>query len=441
MKNRLELARDLLSDDGSIFVQISDDGVAELHVLMKEIFNKNGENNFINKITVKTRSPSGFASVNPGVFESAEYILAFAKNKKNWTYNRLYVKSEYDPNYKWFVENKYAPVEEWNIVDIGEAVAKDLGYPSKSETIKDLSRPNSLGNYAKEYFNQKVSQFAITNAASVFQSTAIGDDAGAKAVECRERSKIERDKVFKVERDNHYTIFVYNGREMAFYANKIRIIDGEKSPSILLSNIWMDTPYEGIAKEGNVTLKGGKKPEKLLKRIIEMATNEGDLVLDFFMGSGTTCAVAHKLKRRYIGIDQLDYGDNDAIGRLESVINGDTTGISSSVKWIGGGSFVSCDLAKLNQKFIDDITAKPDELDSIYQAILNSPYLNEQTSSEMLSENEADFKQLSKEDKIQVILDVLSMNELYVNLSEIDDEEMSISDSDKAFNKSFYGDQ
>lgn len=89
MKNRLEIARKLLREDGAIFVQISDDGVAELHCLLKEIFNKDGENNFINKITVKTKSPSGFASVNPGVFETAEYILAFAKHKQKWTYNPI----------------------------------------------------------------------------------------------------------------------------------------------------------------------------------------------------------------------------------------------------------------------------------------------------------------------------------------------------------------
>ena len=87
MKNRLDIACRLLSDDCAIFVQISDDGMAELHRLLKDIFCRNGENNFINKITVRTKSPSGFASVNPGVFETAEYILAFAKDKKRWRYN------------------------------------------------------------------------------------------------------------------------------------------------------------------------------------------------------------------------------------------------------------------------------------------------------------------------------------------------------------------
>lgn len=91
-------------------------------------------------------------------------------------------------------------------------------------------------------------------------------------------------------------------------------------PSIQLSNIWIDTPYEGIAKEGNVTLKGGKKPEKLIKRIIEMATNEGDLVMDYHLGSGTTCAVAHKLGRQYIGIEQLDTQMDKILTRLPGVI-------------------------------------------------------------------------------------------------------------------------
>jgi adenine-specific DNA-methyltransferase len=121
MKNRLEISRDLLSNDGAIFVQISDDGVAELHVLMKEVF---GYENFINKIAVRTKSPSGFASVNPGVFETAEYILGFAKDKKSWTYNVQYTETPYDPNYKWIIRNKEEHYSKWNIEDINLVVAK-----------------------------------------------------------------------------------------------------------------------------------------------------------------------------------------------------------------------------------------------------------------------------------------------------------------------------
>ena len=135
MKNRLEVARDLLAKDGAIFVQINDDGVAELHELMKEIFCKD-KNNFINKITVKTKSPSGFASVNPGLFETAEYILAFAKNKPEWNYNTQYVRSEFDPNYKWYVENKKEDYSKWKIVDLFDYVSKENGYTSKEDAIK-----------------------------------------------------------------------------------------------------------------------------------------------------------------------------------------------------------------------------------------------------------------------------------------------------------------
>lgn len=79
-------------------------------------------------------------------------------------------------------------------------------------------------------------------------------------------------------------------------------------------------PTKALPRRDRVTLKGGKKPERLLRRIIEMSTDPGDLVLDYHMGSGTTCAVAHKLGRRYIGVEQLDYGDNDSLRRLRGVV-------------------------------------------------------------------------------------------------------------------------
>lgn len=95
-------------------------------------------------------------------------------------------------------------------------------------------------------------------------------------------------------------------------------------------------------------MKGGKKPEKLLRRIIEMSTNEGDLVMDFHLGSGTTTATAHKLKRKYIGIEQLRYEENDSLKRMQKVLEGEQSGISKIVNWQGGGSFVYMELMELN---------------------------------------------------------------------------------------------
>ena len=176
MKNRLEIARELLSDDGAIFVQISDDGVGELHLILKDVFNNDGENNFINKITVKTKSPSGFASVNPGVFETAEYILAFAKHKSQWKFNQQYVKSEYDANYAFYITNPDQPCSDWVFERVYSLVAKELGYSDKKAALKKVN---------EHLFMQLVGDFALKNKERVFRLTAINDDAAAEAVALR----------------------------------------------------------------------------------------------------------------------------------------------------------------------------------------------------------------------------------------------------------------
>lgn len=428
MKNRLEIARRLLSRDGALFVQVSDDGVGELHCLLKDVF---GTENFINKITVKTKSPSGFASVNPGVFETAEYILGFAKNKRAWKYNPQYVESGYDTNYKSVVVNKDDPAEEWDIRNIVDVLAEERGFESAKAMRDDLG---------KIVVDDMVAQFAFENAGAVFRYTAIGNNAGQIVVETRDKSKRQPDKIFTVERDGRYTVHVHKGQEMAFYSKKLHEVDGELVPSMQVSNIWTDTPYEGIASEGGVTLKGGKKPEKLIRRILEMASDPGDIVLDYHLGSGTTCAVAHKIGRRYIGIEQLEYGDDDSTARLATVIDGDTTGISKAVKWKGGGSFVYCELAKLNQRFVDEIEVAGDEaaLLDIYSRIMQSGFVSYRVDPAAIKEAADDFQALLLEDKKRFLMEILDKNLLYVNYCDIDDEEFDISDKDKAFTRSFY---
>ena len=431
MKNRLEVARDLLSNDGAIFVQISDDGVGELHCLLKEVFNRNGENNFINKITIKTKSPSGFASVNPGVFETAEYILAFAKKKSNWTYNRQYVESTYDPNYKWYITNINDDYWSWNIVDVFEYVAKEHGYSNRKEIEREIG---------KDTFLNLVSDFVLIHKDSVFQSTAIGNDAGSDVIEIRELSKRNRDTVYSVSRKDYYTVYAYNGREIAFYSKKIRNIDGKDVPTMLLSNIWNDISYEGIAKEGSVTLKGGKKPERLIRRIIEMASNTNDIVLDFFAGSGTTASVALKLNRQFITVDQLDSQIDMSMKRLLSVVNGDSTGISKAVNWQGGGSFVYCELSKANQNFIDEIedAKTQDELAVIWKRMQETGFMSYQIKAKDIDVDADDFKALSMDDQKRFLIESLDKNLLYIPYSEVDNEEYNISKEDKRLTREFY---
>lgn len=412
-------------------MQISDDGVAELHRLLKDIFNKHGNNNFINKITIKTKSPSGFASVNAGVFETAEYIIAFAKNKRLWKYNEQFVESDYDPNYKWFIPNIDATFSEWEVVDLFEFIASGKGYNSKKEAIK------TIGINA---FNEIVADFALNNSGQIFQSTAIGDDAGVEVVRIREKSKLTPNIVYQVKRNNHYDVYVYGGREMAFYSKKIRTIDGKKVPSIQLSNIWTDTPYEGIAKEGDVKLKGGKKPEKLLRRIIEMASNEGDIVLDFFGGSGTTAAVAHKLNRRYIIAEQLDNHIHLIKSRLKSVIGGDKSGISKSINWTGGGSFVYCELKKANQIFLDQIecATTSEQLKEIWNIMQEKAFLSYVYDTKKINDNYSSFEKLNIELQKQFLFEILDKNMLYVPYSEINNQDYDVSTEDKKLNEQFY---
>lgn len=434
MKNRLSVAKDLLSDDGALFVQISDDGVGELMVLLKDIFNNTGENNFINKITVKTKSPSGFASVNPGVFETAEYIIAYAKNKKLWKFNPQYVESEFDTNYKWYIPNKDSNYQDWQVLDLFDHVAKEQGFSGLNEAKKKL--------HAK-VFQEMVSEFAFSNANNIFQSTAIGDNAGAETVRVRDESRENRDKIYKVTRDGRYDIYIINGREMAFYSKKIRSIDGREVPTMQLSNIWTDVPYEGIAREGNVTLKGGKKPEKLVRRIIDIATNPNDIVMDFHVGSGTTAAVAHKLGRQYIGIEQLDDQVEKALRRLSEVINSDTTGISNAVNWQGGGDFVYLELARWNEEAKEKILSATnlEELEKFFDELYERYFLNYNVKTKEFKEKtlkEDEFRNISLDKQKKLFVEMLDMNQMYVNFSERNDSKYNLNSDDIQLSEEFY---
>lgn len=190
----------------------------------------------------------------------------------------------------------------------------------------------------------------------------------------------------------------------------------------------------------------GQKPEKLIQRIIESSSNEGDIVLDFFLGSGTTAATAHKLNRRYIGIEQMDYIETAICNRMKDVVTGvDQNGISKKVNWHGGGSFIYCELMEQNSKIIKEISkANDDNIMNLYEIISKSPFLlNYKVDEESLKDfkNIELFKRLSLEDKKRILVEFLDKNLLYVNFSEIEDKEKDISEEDRNFTKSFYGEE
>ena len=162
--------------------------------------------------------------------------------------------------------------------------------------------------------------------------------------------------------------------------------------------------------------------------------------MDYHLGTGTTCAVAHKMEMHYIGIEQLDYGQDDSLVRLQNVIAGEQGGISKSVDWHGGGSFVYCELAKLNQVVAEEIEAAADEetLSAIYERMIQSGFISYKGKPADIAAAAADYAALSMDDKKLFLMEILDKNLLYVNYCDMDDEEFGISEADKAFTRSFY---
>ena len=196
-----------------------------------------------------------------------------------------------------------------------------------------------------------------------------------------------------------------------------------------------------IKDKGGVKFVNSKKPEKILYRLIKMITKPNDLILDFHLGSGTTAAVAHKMGRRYIGIEQMDYIENIAVKRLKKVIDGEQTGISKTVNWQGGGSFVYCELKENGQKLIDSVLSSDVEsIDEIKEKIFSDDRIVPYITKQELEKVDKDFLNLKLEEKKKVLMDLIDKNKLYINYSDIDNEEYDISKEEKQFNNSFYKD-
>ena len=429
IKNRLEIAKKLLKEDGAIFVQVDDNEAAHLKILLNEIFNAH---NFIFMATIERSAATGHKAINPSPVNTSDYVVAYAKNKSRWRYIPQFVKRDYDEAYKLYIDNFEKPYSEWNIVPISEILKK------KKISIQE----------AIEAFPERIIRFAEPNYEGVGKDTQ----------QLINKSKEAPNKIFKLERKDHLDIYLRGGQRILFYKNKLKEIDGELVTADALTTVWTDIPFQGIAKEGGVVLLKGKKPEKLIMRLLAMGTVKDDLVLDFHLGSGTTAAVAHKLGRQYIGIEQLDYGDNDSVTRLKNVIGKkkkalideykdyDTSGISKAVNWQGGGDFVYFELMKYNEIYMDKIqeakTSK--ELIGLWKEIAGNSFLNWYINPELPEEAIKDFEQIGKEEngfdkQKKLLCELLNKNQLYVNLSEIDDKKFAVSKEDKELNKAFYG--
>jgi len=166
------------------------------------------------------------------------------------------------------------------------------------------------------------------------------DDVSAEARALIDQSRKYKDSILRLRRDDHSDIYLKGGERILFYADKLKVVDGRLVAGEPLTTLWDDILSNNLHAEGGVEFPKGKKPEALLKRALELCSAPGDWVLDSFAGSGTTGAVAHKMRRRWIMVELGEHCHTHVIPRLKRVIDGeDPSGITKIVKWKGGGGF------------------------------------------------------------------------------------------------------
>jgi len=385
MKNRLEIAKELMIKDGSIWVQIDDNEHAYLKVLMDQIF---GRENFQGNIVWERNS--GGNNDKDGIVKQVDYILCYSKSK---------------------ISLKKLDREEKN----------KKAYKYDDNDGRGLYNPDNM--------------------------TSPGDQTASLLYEIIGPTG----KIFKPAQGRHW---MYNEEKFKELLANSRIYFGkdnksmptikrylnEVSSGIVIRNLWFskETGSTTSAKQELKSLFGyipfnTPKPEKLLQRIIHIASNPGDIVLDFFGGSGTTAAVAHKMGRKWILAEQMDYIKTIPFVRMQKVIDGEQGGISKDVPWQGGESFTYCELAENSQKVVKEILALKDEssLMDYYHNILNSFYLDWRVimGSKTEEQNKKDFETLDFDSKKATLIKLINKNSLYKNINEeeLDD-----------FNKKFY---
>ena len=332
MRDRIKLLHELLSDDGTMFVHIDDAYLPYVTLLIDEVF---GRNNRLYLIAFKQGSATGHKAINPGCVTTTNFIVMVAKDKKLWKPNKVYTKRGRDTRYGKYITNVTAPYTEWKIINLTNAYASFTGVDLATARKQIKDNPDLIES------------FVLEHAESVIR-TARPDmnGVGKEIQQMVHQSSASPNEVLYLHREGNPDMYFINGERIMFYKDKLKLIDGELVSAEPLTTLWDDILSNNLHNEGGVSFPKGKKPEHLIKRVLEIATQEGDLFLDSFLGSGTSIAVAHKMNRRYIGIEMGQQAYTHCKKRLDSVISGeDLSGITKAVDWHGGGGYHFYELA------------------------------------------------------------------------------------------------
>lgn len=332
MRERLKLLRSLLAEDGSIFVHIDDAYLPYLTLLMDEIFLRK---NRLYLITFKQGAATGHKAINPGCVTTTNFILIYSKNKESWKPNKVFTKRGRDDRYNKYIKNINDNYEDWEFCTLMEAFAESIG-----EEVKDARKIVKKTPFLIDEFVHQNADRVIRTARPDVKS--VGKDVQEKVKESLEN----KNKIIFLKRDSASDMYFIGGERILFYKDKMKTIDGELVTAEPLTTLWDDVLSNNLHNEGGVDFPKAKKPEYLVKRIFELCSAENDLVLDSFLGSGTTAAVAMKMHRKWICIEMGEQAYTHCKKRIDSVIDGkDTSGVTKVLNWQGGGGYRFYELA------------------------------------------------------------------------------------------------
>jgi adenine-specific DNA-methyltransferase len=408
MKNRLEICKDLLSEHGVIVVSIGEEGQAYLKILMDNVFRYS---NFVE--TFLWRNTDNASSLKSKSRGGVEYLHAYELNK--------------DSHIKWI--GRESDNNDTPLLNASNGIT-DKTFPAKSIRF---NIPD--GRYPKGKYNS----IDLLNDLIVKDSTNINN------ITMRGHFKWGQETIENEINNGTYFLVKTKNFSIRFQRKHASIMAPEKwvSKRYLAKIFGIGTNEDATSHMKELKLKfTNPKPESLLAFLIRAVTEPSDMVLDCFMGSATTQAVAMKMHRRFIGIEQMDYIDTVSVPRLQKVIAGEQGGISKDVNWQGGGSFVYAELMEKNQGYLKDLQKATtlDELDTVFQRMKAGADFDFRVDLAKF-ESDPDRKKLSFAEQKRLLIKLLDKNQLYYNEANIDDADVRdlISDSDYQFNKSFYG--
>ena len=382
MKNRLEIAKELLASDGLLFVHLDYNESHYFKVLADSIFDPD---NFVNEIIWRRKQATSYGKKKFGITNDSIFIYS-----KSGEYNFFPIYSLDDDNTQKYIRERFK-------FDDNDGKGKYM----KSPLVNSLYRPNLK-----------------------YEFCGINPPENGWLYSKERMQEFYENGELIIPEDSNARIY------RKIYLNSYK---GQ-----LVQNIWLDIPIVNPMAKEQVNFST-QKPEKLLMRILDTCTNEGDLVLDFHLGSGTTAVVAHKMKRKYIGIEQMEYIESVTVERMKKVIAGEQGGISKDVNWQGGGEFIYCELRNDAEEFKNNVieSKSTEELIELLNFAKKSSFLSYRIDPKKLKEKE--FLELSFAEQKQLLLEIIDQNNLYVNYSDLDDDTYGISEDEKKLNKEFYG--